>query len=459
MKTFVTGRRLLSVAISIFMVSATIHAEVTLPRVIGNHMVLQRNQPVKVWGWAEKGEKVTVTLNGQVEGTRTGKDGKWMVTLDPMEAGGPYGMEVRGKNRVNLEDILVGDVWICSGQSNMEMTVASSNNAEEEIAGAGYPEIRLFDVPHNVQVMPVEDIPLGEWFACSPETVGNFSAVGYFFGRHIHRSVDVPIGLISTNWGGTNVETWTSREMSATVPEMKKAIEGMEQADMDQLVEKMEQERREMLESLGPLESGMVNDRALWAAEDIDLSAWRSMEVPGLWEDRGLKGVDGVVWFRRTIELTEEQAAGVVVLNLGAIDDSDRTWINGTEVGSMKNSYNKERVYKVESGILKAGNNTLVVRVEDTGGGGGFWSDPATMQVKTEEGSLSAGRGVALPGLFREPEGEFSGVHRSQFKTHPAVQRDDPPADQLQCAGCGLVPGRGQCRQGLCLQDKVPQHD
>ena len=297
-------------------------------------------------------------------------------------------MKISGKNEILLDDILVGDVWICSGQSNMEWTVSNSNHAEEEIANAGYPGIRLFEVPHNVQLMPVEDIPSGEWQACSPETVGNFSAVGYFFGREIHREVEVPVGLISTNWGGTNVETWTSREMSATVPEMKEAVEEIDQMDIEQLAEKMKQERKALLESLGKLESGMVDGRAVWAAADLDLSKWKPMEVPGLWEGQGLRGVDGVVWFRRTIELTEAQAAGPVILHLGAIDDSDRTWVNGTEVGSMKNAYNKAREYMVAAGIMKAGVNTLVVRVEDTGGGGGFWSEPEVMQVQTAAGAL-----------------------------------------------------------------------
>ncbi|MCK4751646.1 MAG: beta galactosidase jelly roll domain-containing protein, partial [Bacteroidales bacterium] len=153
-------------------------------------------------------------------------------------------------------------------------------------------------------------------------------------------------------------------------------------------VEKMEQEKKELLESLGALEAGMVDGDPVWAGKDIDLSAWKTMEVPDLWESRGLKGVDGVVWFRRTFTLTEKQATGDAVLHLGAIDDSDLTWINGVDVGSTLNAYNKDRVYKVESGILKPGKNTLVVRIEDTGGGGGMWGDAATMQIQTEKGAL-----------------------------------------------------------------------
>lgn len=393
-KSLRTGRAI-ALAASMLVISLNLLAEVRLPRIIGSNMVLQRDQPVKIWGWADKGEKVLVSFLGQEAQTKTGKDGTWMVTLEPMEAGGPFEMEIKGKNTLVLDNILIGDVWICSGQSNMEWTVSNSNHAEEEIMAAVLPGIRLFEVPHNVQLAPVEDIPSGEWNVCSPETIRNFSAVGYFFGREIHREMDVPVGLISTNWGGTNVETWTSREMAAGDPEMLEATRGMDQLDADQLAEKLEQERQELLASLGELEAGIIEGDPVWAAEDIDLSAWKTMEVPGLWEDKGLSGVDGVVWFRRTFSLTEEQAAEEAVLHLGAIDDSDRTWINGAEVGETLNKYNTDRVYQLQGGILKPGLNTLVVRVEDTGGGGGFWGDAEAMQIKTAAG------GVPLAGVWK----------------------------------------------------------
>ena len=388
---------------SLLLLSFHLNAEVTLPKVIGSHMVLQRNTPVKIWGWADKVERITVTLAGQSTKAKADKEGKWEAVLEPMEAGGPFEMKIEGKNTLTLEDILIGDVWICSGQSNMEWSVSNSNNAEEEIASADFPEIRLLDVPHNVQLQPVDDIPDAAWTRCTPETIGNFSAVGYFFGRKLHRELGVPIGLISTNWGGTNVETWTSREMSLTDPEMKAGVESIDGLDIGAMAARLEQERQELLASLGALEPGMVAGVPVWAGGDIDREKWKSMAVPGLWEGQGLTGVDGIIWFRKTVTLTREEAASDALLSLGAIDDNDRTWINGKEVGSTSR-YDVARQYRINPGILKEGENTITVRVEDTGGGGGFWGDPEEMFLGTAAGQHS----LAGEWLYRVSSEGFS---------------------------------------------------
>ncbi|MGQ9523423.1 MAG: sialate O-acetylesterase [Armatimonadota bacterium] len=199
-------------------------AEVRMPSLFSDNMVLQRGLPLKVRGWADPGERVVVELNGQKASARAGADGRWTVRLKPMDAGGPYTMTIAGKNTLSFGNVVVGEVWVCSGQSNMEWPVAASNNAQREVASADYPMIRLFTVPHKVATVPQEDTA-GKWEICSPRTVGGFSAVGYFFGREIHKRLGVPVGLINTSWGGTPAEAWTSRSALESEEILKPILE------------------------------------------------------------------------------------------------------------------------------------------------------------------------------------------------------------------------------------------
>lgn len=186
-------------------------ADIRLPKLVGSNMVLQRDLPIHIWGWADPGEKITITFNGKDYRATADAEGNWETTLKKMKAGGPYEMVLAGNNRITLENILIGDVWVCSGQSNMQWTVKQAANPEEEIKNADYPEIRLFTVKRTTAAQPVEDVS-GQWAVCSPESVAEFSAVGYYFGRELNQTQRIPIGLISSNWGGTVVETWTSLE-------------------------------------------------------------------------------------------------------------------------------------------------------------------------------------------------------------------------------------------------------
>ena len=187
-------------------------AAVRLPNIFGDNMVLQRDKPIPIWGWANKNEKVTVQFNGQVKTVKAGKDGQWKVLLNAEKAGGPYDLLVKSSNSITLHNILMGDVWICSGQSNMEFHVNGVFNASKEIAQSANPDIRHFYLPKDIAVTPQEDIKESAWKAAGPENTGDFTAVGYFFARTLNEQLHVPIGLIHTSWGGTIVETWISRE-------------------------------------------------------------------------------------------------------------------------------------------------------------------------------------------------------------------------------------------------------
>lgn len=385
------------------------NADVKLPRILSSNMVLQRNAEFNIWGWADKNEKVTVTFNGVTRTARTGKDLKWVVSFPSMKAGGPYTMTIKGKNTITLENILMGDVWVCSGQSNMEWSVIRSNNSEEEIANAKYPEIRLFHTPHNVQFEPVDDVDNGTWEECSPETISNFTAVGYFFGRHLHESLDIPIGLLQTAWGGTIVETWISGESVGQLQEFKDRVENLKSYDPKEEVARRKAKMNELLDSFGAEEEGIVDGKPLWAASDLDVSKWKEMELPQLWEGAGLEGLDGVVWFRKEFHLEKEVANSGITLELGPIDDSDMTLVNGKLVGEMTDKYDAPRIYNVSPEILKEGKNVVTVRVEDTGGGGGFHGKPENLQVT----SGSFVQSLAGKWLFRISRAEITVEERN----------------------------------------------
>jgi sialate O-acetylesterase len=219
--------RVLSCCALVVLASAAAQAAVKLPAVIGDNMVLQRGQPVPIWGWADKGEEVTVTIGDQKHVAKAGEDGRWKVTLDKLAVGQPLEMSVKGSsgNTITVKNIAVGEVWVCSGQSNMEMGVAGCKNASKEIAAANFPHIRLFTVEKAKAAQPATDVK-GNWTPCSPQNVGGFSAAAYFFGRQLNKDLKVPIGLIHTSWGGTPAEFWTSRKALEANPALKPLAQG-----------------------------------------------------------------------------------------------------------------------------------------------------------------------------------------------------------------------------------------
>jgi sialate O-acetylesterase len=212
----------LAVAVTAAIVPQVTQADVKLPVVIGNSMVLQRQSPVPVWGWADAGEEVTVEFAGQTQKATPDANGKWMVKLAAMEANAQgQEMTIRGKNTIKLTDILVGEVWLCSGQSNMEWTVAQSNNPQEEISAGNHPRIRHIKIPHVPAMTAQDNVASNGWQAATSQTVGSFTAVGYYFGRELMKELDVPVGLIGSNWGGTRIEPWTPPVGFKQLPELK----------------------------------------------------------------------------------------------------------------------------------------------------------------------------------------------------------------------------------------------
>lgn len=361
-------------------ITNVLSAQIKLPHIFGDNMVLQREKPITVWGWAKAKEKVTINFHDQTKTTVADKAGKWSVKLDSEKAGGPYTLIVSGKNSVTLTNILVGEVWICSGQSNMEWPVRMASNAAQEIAEANYPQIRHIKIPNVVASTPQADFASGDWKVCSPETAGDFTAVGYFFAVKLAKELNVPVGLINTSWGGTHSETWTSREAFQNSDEFKSMIASVPVLNLDEINKKRTAENALRLEALQGKVTVTQQEVERWKSPDDDDAAWPVMQIPALWEESVFPGLDGIVWLRKTFSVSPADAGRAAELYLGMIDDSDETYVNGVKVGGLTAQYNTPRVYTIREGLLKAGRNVISVRVTDTGGGGGIYG-PAD-QVK-----------------------------------------------------------------------------
>jgi sialate O-acetylesterase len=352
-----------------------------LHRLFGDGMVLQRDAPVPVWGWAAPGTAVAASLGGRTARATADAAGGWRVSLPAMKAGGPHEIVVEGGGRrVAVRDVLVGDVWVASGQSNMEWTVAASTNAAREIAAARDPQLRHFKVPTSWSWSPERDLAGGRWTAADPQHVGEFTAVGYFFARELRASVGVPIGIVNTTWGGSAIEAWLPRDAQGLDDGRWAAVVERERAYQAGLRDSL---RARIGADLPTVDAGLVDGRAPWADPSLDDAAWATIPVPGSWEQAGYAGLDGVAWYRTTFTLTAAEAAAGATLSLATIDDADVTWVNGVEVGRT-DGYAEPRRYDVPAAALRAGRNVLAIRVTDGGGGGGVVG--AAEQVHLEVG-------------------------------------------------------------------------
>jgi len=308
--------------------------------IFSSRMVLQRDLPVPVWGWSTPGDAITVEFAGQTKTAVTGQVGKWTVTLDPLPACvEPRELVIQSQSegsRQVLTDVLVGDVWLGSGQSNMEWPVSLSNNSSSEIAAANYPNIRLFTVPVRTKGDPDPDVE-GEWKVCSPETIPPFSAVAYFFGRELNRELGVPVGLIHASKGGTCIEAWTSRDSLVTEPAGRRAVEGYENMLVDPPkraeLDLYAKDPGAWLRSRVAADPGDTGFSQGWAGLDFNDAAWGEMDVPTKWQTVG-HAYSGVFWFRRVVEIPAGWADRELVLNLGACDKHDTTWFNNVQVGA-----------------------------------------------------------------------------------------------------------------------------
>jgi sialate O-acetylesterase len=360
-----------------FFISVSTSGKVELPKLISDGMVLQRNAEVKIWGWAEAGEKVSINFNGIKYATTTGKCGKWAVTLSNMKAGGPYNMEIKADNNIIIKDILVGDVWVCSGQSNMEISMKRvSPLYESEIANSENMYIRYFTVPKKYNFnTPQKDLEYGNWKKTNPENILAFSAVAYFFAKELYEKYHIPIGLINSSLGGSPIEAWISEESLKEFPSIYEEAQKFKDTTLiSQIIKKDKERIGTWYNQLREKDKGYKNPEKIWYNPTLDESDWGTMKIPGYWVNTQLGSVNGVIWFRKEINIPAHMAGKQAKLLLGRIVDADSAFINGVFVGTTGYQYPPRR-YGIPSGLLKEGKNILVVRVISNIGNGGFVLD------------------------------------------------------------------------------------
>lgn len=347
---------------------------IKLPRLISDGMVIQRNTSVKIWGWASVHEKIVVDFNNSLYTTTANDSGKWEVGLSHLNAGGPYTMVLRGDDTVTIKDIFIGDVWVCSGQSNMELSMKRvSPIYEPEIASSENAAIRCFTVPQKYNFnQPQQDLDSGRWVGANPASVLNFSATAYFFSRELYKSLHVPIGLINTSLGGSPAESWISEDALKAFPDSYNEAQRFKDGV---LIKKIESEDRNRIQAwynqLWQKDEGNKSPRQRWLDTSYDASGWDRMNIPGYWSTTKLGTVNGVVWFRKEINVPASMIGRPSKLTLGRIVDADSVFVNGAFVGTTSYQYPPRR-YEIPPGVLKEGKNTLVIRVISNSGKGGF---------------------------------------------------------------------------------------
>jgi sialate O-acetylesterase len=363
----------------LFLLSGFARANVKLPVLLSDGMVLQRNTNIIIWGWADPGEKVVVKFNKKNGSTVTDPEGNWKITLPPMKAGGPYTMEVKGKNTITINDILLGDVWFCSGQSNMVLPMERvKEKYPDDIADANFPEIRNFFIPTASDVASIhKDLPGGKWIASSPEKVLSFGAVTFFFARSIYREYKVPVGIINSSVGGTPIEAWTSEGGLKEFPQLISRIRKLN--DTAYLNPILRASRRNSEAVQGTSINSRSPDKGMngpkpWYDISYVPEGWHKYWLPGYWDDQGVRGLNGIVWFRKEIKIPESMAGKPAKLFLGRIVDADNVYVNGVFSGSITYQYPPRR-YNLPAGLLKSGKNIIVVRITNYAGKGGFVPD------------------------------------------------------------------------------------
>jgi len=379
------------------MASGVAAAEQAPPRpllasVFQDHAVLQRERPVAVWGSAVPGEAVRLSLGGQQASARADASGQWSAKLPAMGAGGPFRLEARAASGATqaADDILIGDVWLCSGQSNMELTVSRSRNGAFAAARSANERLRLLTVPHADRVSPAKDLPTGAaWRLADPDSVGGFSAACYFAGRELQDAVKVPMGLVNASWGGSAAEAWTAEDGLRAAGGFGDRLDLLRLYRQDETAANQRMGR--MWEDWWHAHSKAGTEP--WQPEPAPTGEWADLPEPMRdWKKWGvplLARHDGLVWFRRTVALTSTQASRAATLSLGGIDEVDETWVNGRAIRNTF-GWGTDRTYALPEGVLRAGENVIVVNVLSTWDAGGMMGPAEKLALTFDDGTKVA---------------------------------------------------------------------
>ncbi len=339
--------------------------QLALPRLISDGMVLQREADVRIWGWAEPGEAITVEFIDKQYSTEATPDGNWEVILRNLKAGGPYDMEVKAiSGKVTVRDILIGEVWVCSGQSNMELPMARvKDQYPDEMVNCENPLIRTFNVAMRYGFNePYKDLHEGSWISSNQQTISEFSAVGYFFAKALFQRYHIPVGFIRAAIGGSPIESWISEEALKTYPDIMQILQPYkDDSYVDKILKIDGTLTTAWFDSLNKNDAGL-NSEVPWYSEELNTSRWSTMNWPADFEKEGLRNFKGAVWFRKEIDVPEGMANKPVKLWLGRIVDSDKTYVNGEFVGEITYQY-PPRKYDIPAGLLKKGKNLIAVRI------------------------------------------------------------------------------------------------
>ncbi len=433
--------------IAMFLLCATIliaqeemKKQIQMPSIFSDNMVIQQETDAAVWGKAVEGTKIKISASwGSSAQAIADKDGNWITKINTPKFGGPYELKVEdGYSKIVFKNVMIGEVWLCSGQSNMEMPLAgwpprdTIQNSSIEIKNADYPQIRLFTVTRAYAAEPQFDC-LGKWSECNPQTIEQFSATAFFFGKKLHKELNVPIGLIHSSWGGTPVESWISKENLIKFEKYRDTYKRIE-ASKEQIVllnnwlnkhtiinvnEKPESERWKNL-NFNDEECSSIN---------YDDAAWYDINLPQLWESTEIGAFDGVIWFRKKIEIPEKWINKNLVLELGPIDDMDITFVNGNKVGAYEATgyYQIDRVYEIPSDFVTGKSLSIAVRVLDNQGGGGLWGTKEKLSIGLKDGSEK----INLAGIWKYlPVAEFVGGKLFVFGSENNEYKNRPPLDE-----------------------------